>query len=67
MDIQTDLKEFIELLNYHDVEYVLWKSKVRGPLSNIEVWFIGKDQLIATKRASGRYKDLGDLESLGEL
>jgi len=38
---------------------------VRGRYGSIEVTFIGRDDLIRNKRASGRYRDLGDVEALG--
>ena len=41
-------------------------SKERGTLGDVPVYFIGRNQYIANKRASGRKKDLADLESLGE-
>jgi hypothetical protein len=43
-----------------------YSSKEKGPFGDITVSFIGKKQFIANKRASGRKKDLADLESLGE-
>jgi predicted nucleotidyltransferase len=41
-------------------------SKENGLFGDITVSFIGKEQFIINKRASGRKKDLADLESLGE-
>ncbi len=43
-----------------------WASRVLHRVDTIEVPFIGRDDLVRNKRATGRYKDLGDLESLGE-
>ena len=51
MEISQDFKELFALLNEHDVEYV---------------HFIGKKQYIQNKRATGRKKDLADVEALGE-
>ena len=42
------------------------EGKVRGKLGDVPVHFLGRDQFIATKRATGRKKDLADLEALGE-
>ena len=42
------------------------KGKVEGLYGDIPVHFLGREQLIANKRAIGRKKDLADLESLGE-
>jgi hypothetical protein len=41
-------------------------EKVEGFYSNVPVFFIGKEQYIANKRALGRKKDLADIEALGE-
>lgn len=43
-----------------------WPGRVRAPFGSIEVEFIGRDAFIANKRATGRLKDLGDIESLDE-
>jgi hypothetical protein len=34
---------------------------------NIPVHYLGREQFITNKRATGRKKDLADLESLGEV
>ena len=41
-------------------------SKESGLFGDVSVSYIGKEQFIINKRASGRKKDLADLESLGE-
>ena len=41
-------------------------SKESGQFGDVSVSFIGRKQFIINKRASGRKKDLADLESLGE-
>ena len=47
---------------------VTWEEvvahKVEGILGDIPVSYIGRDQFIANKRASGRKKDLADIEAL---
>ena len=40
------------------------KGRVRGTYGNIQVHYIGRDQLIKNKRATGRKRDLADLERL---
>ena len=40
------------------------KGRVRGTYGDIQVHFIGRDQLIKNKRATGRQRDLADLEML---
>lgn len=44
----------------------IWSERVAGDLEGIAVFFIGREHFIRNKRATGRRKDLGDLESLGE-
>ena len=43
-----------------------WARRTEQTLRGLLVPFMGRADLIATKRASGRRKDLGDLELLGE-
>jgi hypothetical protein len=49
---------------------VVWqeadKGKNEGLYGDVPVYFLGREQLVANKRATGRKKDLADLESLGE-
>ena len=49
---------------------VTWKEanedKAEGLYGDIPVHFLGKKQFIANKRATGRKKDLADIEALGE-
>ncbi|NPV60473.1 MAG: hypothetical protein HPY75_12555 [Actinobacteria bacterium] len=49
---------------------VTWEEadagKAIGTYGGVQVRFLGRDQVIANKRALGRKKDLADLESLGE-
>lgn len=45
-----------------------WKrissNRVKGKYGNTTVYFIGKAELIANKKALGRYKDLADIEAI---
>jgi len=41
-----------------------WNSKQAGSYGGVPVFFIGRDALVANKRAAGRAKDLADLEAL---
>lgn len=41
-----------------------WPERIRGPVGDIEVDFIGRDAFIRNKRATGRLKDLADIEGL---
>ncbi len=49
---------------------VTWEEahagKAPGQYGDIPVFYLGRKQFIANKRASGRKKDLADLEALGE-
>lgn len=42
------------------------KNKIAGKYGDLEVYYIGRDEFVANKRALGRKKDLADLEALGE-
>lgn len=44
----------------------VWAGRVMHELRGRSVPFIGRAELIANKRASGRRKDLADVEALGE-
>jgi hypothetical protein len=41
-----------------------WASRRQGFYGSIPVFFIGRQALIANKRATGRTKDLADAEAL---
>lgn len=43
-----------------------WAGRVVHRVEELDVPFLGRDALVRNKRASGRFKDLGDLEMLGE-
>jgi hypothetical protein len=40
-------------------------SKVKGDFGDVAVYFIGRDDFIKNKKATGRHKDLSDIEALG--
>ena len=42
-----------------------WRERVERLVGNHHIPFIGREALIANKRASGRLKDLADVEALG--
>lgn len=44
-----------------------WRDRVEHTMEGAEVPFLGRATLVQNKRATGRHKDLGDLEALGEL
>ena len=41
-----------------------WPTRIRAPFGGVEVNVIGRDAFIRNKRATGRAKDLGDIEGL---
>jgi hypothetical protein len=41
-----------------------WATRERGIFGDLAVDFIGRDAFVRNKRATGRAKDLGDVESL---
>ncbi|HXC25207.1 MAG TPA: hypothetical protein VNU46_04770 [Gemmatimonadaceae bacterium] len=43
-----------------------WDDRFVCRVSDMDIPFIGRTAFIQNKRASGRFKDLGDLEALGE-
>lgn len=43
-----------------------WAGRIEGCYGEVPAPYIGREQLVANKRATGRTKDLADLEGLGE-
>ena len=43
-----------------------WDARVEREVAGSKLPFLGRDTLIENKRASGRLKDLADIEALGE-
>jgi len=41
-----------------------WPERMRRPFGEIDVDFIGREAFIRNKRATGRAKDLGDIEGM---
>jgi len=44
-----------------------WEERIMQGVGVITVPFLGRSSLVRTKRATGRLKDLADVEALGEL
>ena len=44
----------------------IWQSRERGKFGPYDVFYLGRKAYIRNKRASGRHKDLADLDLLGE-
>lgn len=58
--VRIDLISEISGCTFHEV----WDNRILARYGDTEVYFIGKQQLIQNKRASGRKQDLADLEYL---
>jgi hypothetical protein len=43
-----------------------WAGRIEGRYGDVPAPYIGREQFVANKRATGRTKDLADLEGLGE-
>ena len=55
------------LTNVTDLTFAeAWPNRLRSQFGPIVADFVGRDDFIRNKRAAGRPKDLGDLDSLGE-
>ena len=70
--LNQDFKEFIQLLNFNQVKYLVigidfttcYQAKIEVVIDNISVNFIDLENLRKNKKASGRLQDLADLENL---
>ena len=60
--MRIDLLTSIDGVDFHTAA----DGAVRADLGGVTVPFIGRDALVANKRASGRAQDKADLEALGE-
>lgn len=60
--VQIHLMSAIDGVSWEEV----WKTRVEGPFGAHTVPFIGRDAFLRNKRASGRPKDLADVEALRE-
>jgi hypothetical protein len=59
---RIDLMTFLSGITFEEA----WAARHPGTLDGIPVFFLSKPMLIKNKKASGRTKDLADLEYLGE-
>ena len=58
--VRIDLLNQIDGITFEEAH----PNVVRGQYGNVEVTFIGMDDLIRNKRSTGRTRDLGDVEEL---
>jgi len=59
----------VDLINFLDgVEFdAAWSRRIKANLGDLEVSFLALEDLVATKRAAGRAKDIDDLNRLREI
>ena len=60
--VRIDLITVLDGLEEEDI----WKTRAKGKFGNHAVFYLGREAFAKNKRALGRYKDLADLELLGE-
>lgn len=58
----VDLMTFLDGVEFDDA----WENRVEGEVLGVKTWIIGKEDYTKTKQASGRPKDLLDLQMLGD-
>jgi hypothetical protein len=67
-EVRRHLKAQLDLLT--SISGVRWEDasagRGAGSYGGVSTYFLGRGEFIANKRASGRKKDLADLEALGE-
>ena len=61
--VQIDIMTGLTGLSWEEVA----TGKVRSDYGQTPIYVIGRDSLVANKRALGRQRDLADLEAIGEL
>ena len=70
MNIQPDFKKLLALLEEHQVEYMIvggYAVAFHGYprfTKDIDIYFIGKEDLIKNKRSTPRTKDKADAEEI---
>ena len=60
--VRIDLMTELDGLNQDEI----WAGKVAGKFGKMPVYYLGRDAFVRNKRSLGRYRDLADLEALGE-
>jgi hypothetical protein len=62
LPVQIDLMTSLTGVSWDEA----YAGRVQGKYGDVTVYFLGRKQLAANKRAQGHFKDLADLEALGE-
>ncbi len=60
--VRVDIVTSLTGISWEDA----YSDRVEGKYGDVSVFYIGRDQFIANKKAMGRKKDLADLEALGQ-
>ena len=60
---QVDLINFLDGVDFD----IAWQRRVDSRLGDLEVSFLSLEDLVATKRAAGRAKDIDDLNRMREI
>lgn len=60
--VRIDVLTSISGISWEEIQ----ANRVMGKYGDIDVLFIGREDFIRNKRASGRTKDIADIEALGE-
>ena len=60
--VRIDLITILDGLSDQEI----WDGREKGKFGDHDVFYLGRDAFIKNKRVLGRYKDLADLELLGE-
>ena len=60
--VRVDIMTSLTGVSWEEV----FSGKALGDYGGVPVYFIGREQFVANKRAIGRKRDLADLEALGE-
>ena len=58
--VRIDILTSLTGVNWNQIS----SNKIKGEYANTSVYFMGKKELIANKKALGRHKDLADLEAI---
>jgi hypothetical protein len=60
--VRVDLLLSITGVSWEEAE----AGRIAAKYGDVSVWFLGRKEFVANKRATGRKKDLADLEAIGE-
>jgi hypothetical protein len=61
--VRIDLLTILDGLTADEI----WASRQQGSFGKLPVFYLGRAAFIKNKRATGRLKDLADLEAIGEI